>query len=146
MIATSYSLVDAPRTVPGWTTLRETRVLGRGRGDLESAVVLFRSGQAHRAAGITFRRSGDDVHMRLLGLSFHCRVLRDDVGPGEYVFTYKAAPGHVERGEESFVVRIGDDGTVTGFITAVSRPNVAPVRFLQRVIARRYLVGMTPGR
>ncbi|AIT62282.1 DUF1990 domain-containing protein [Corynebacterium doosanense] len=144
MTTGSYWLIDAPRAVPGWAVLRESRVLGRGRADFEEAVERFRSGRAHRAAGIRLHREGEDVRMTLLGLNFHCRVAYEELSADEYVFTYVAKQQHPEEGEESFVVRIDASGTVTGFVTAISRPDLAPVRFLQRLAARRYLAGMTP--
>lgn len=146
MSTDSYGLIDAPRTVLGWAVLRETRVLGHGRADFDEAVERFRSGRAHRAAGIRFHREGDEVRMTVLGLSFYCRVSHERLSRDEYAFTYVAKQHHPEEGEESFVVRIDDAGTVTGFVTALSRPDFAPVRFLQRLAARRYLVGMTPSR
>jgi len=42
--------------------------------------------------------------------------------PRRQGFAYGTLPGHPERGEESFIVELGDDDTVSLVITAFSRP------------------------
>ncbi|MEA2684939.1 MAG: hypothetical protein QOE93_134, partial [Actinomycetota bacterium] len=66
--------------------------------------------------------------------------------PGRFGYAYGTLPGHPERGEESFVVRLEPSGTVTATVTVDARPGLWPmaavgpaVRVLQRAAARRYV-------
>ena len=74
------------------------------------------------------------------------RVVRVVDEPGRRGFAYGTLPGHPERGEESFVVQLADDGTVFFHLRAFSRPARwftrlgDPVsRRAQTMIAERYL-------
>jgi uncharacterized protein (UPF0548 family) len=67
-------------------------------------------------------------------------------------FAYGTLPGHPERGEESFLLSLLDDGTVDLVIVAFSRPALrwsragAPLsRWMQRRITGRYLSALRQG-
>ncbi|MEA2825638.1 MAG: hypothetical protein QOG43_77 [Actinomycetota bacterium] len=69
--------------------------------------------------------------------------------PGRFGFAYGTLPGHPERGEESFLVRLLPDGTVTGTVTVVAGPGSWPAKLggpvlgvLQRWAVRRYLAAL----
>lgn len=69
--------------------------------------------------------------------------------PRERGFAYGTLPGHPERGEEAFLVRMDPDGTVRVVVRAFSRPAsarwhaVKPVlRLTQEFYTRRYLAAL----
>ena len=75
-----------------------------------------------------------------------CRVVYVVDEPGRRGFAYGTLPGHPERGEEAFLIRQHDDGTVIFTITAFSTPATplakaaGPIgRAIQRSISTRYL-------
>ena len=129
---------------PGWACVRRTRILGHGRDVFDEAVVRIRSGQMHRALGIGFHRHGVAVRLRILGLPNWCEVIEDSLRDGEYVFVYRAGARHALSGDEAFVVRLDDAGTVTATVVAVSRPVWAPLNRLQGWAMAGYLRGMRP--
>ena len=144
-------LVDAPDLhVPGWASIRRELVLGRGRRVFEQAVRRIRSGRMHASLGIGFqrRRGGgggpDMVRLSILGLPNWCEVMEESLTGQEYVFVYRAGRRHLLRGDEAFVVRRDDAGTVTAVVAAVSRPVFAPLNRLQGWAASGYLRGMRP--
>lgn len=139
----SYALVDKPSAHPGWSVLREKRRLGWGKELFDDAVTRFHSGAVHRSAGVWYSRDGDNVRVSILGIPNYCHVIFERLNDTEFAYTYEATNRHVETGEESFVVRLADDGEVTAYVTAISKPDWAPVRFLQRLAARRYLAGFS---
>lgn len=143
MTTASYQLVDAPRQHPGWAVLRQQRLLGSGRAVFDEAVRRFHAGEVHRAAGVRCRRDGEKVRVSIMGVPNYCRVIFERHLADEFAYTYRATERHLETGEESFAVRMAADGTVHGFVTAISRPDCAGVRFLQRLAARRYLAGFS---
>ena len=66
-------------------------------------------------------------------------------------FTYRALPGHPERGEERFLLELLDDGRVRFTISAESAPALwwsrlgGPVtRLMQRRVIDRYLAAVLP--
>ena len=66
-----------------------------------------------------------------------CRIVYVIDGPGRYGFAYGTLPGHVERGEERFVVEQDEGGQVWYHIAAFSRPGHWLTR-LAYPLARRY--------
>ncbi len=66
--------------------------------------------------------------------------------PARRGFAYGTLPGHLERGEEAFIIGHHPDGTVTFTITAFTRPATplataaGPMgRAIQRRLTARYL-------
>ena len=53
-----------------------------------------------------------------------CRIVYTMDEPDRFGFAYGTLPGHVERGEEIFMVERADDGTVRYVIKAFSRPRL----------------------
>lgn len=107
--------------------------------------------QVHRRAGLRIDAQtppaapGVEVVMRL-GLRIPCQVVYLLDGPDERGFAYGTLPGHPERGEEAFVLRRAEDGTITFEITAFSRPANVVVRLggplgarVQDYVTGRYL-------
>ncbi len=140
-------LVDDPGfREPGWASIRRSLVLGHGRAVFDEAVSRILSGRMHRGMGIGVRRQGDTVRLRILGVPNWCQVVEDRLRDREYVFLYRAGARHVLSGDEAFVVRIEDDGSVTATVAAVSRPVLAPLNRLQGWAIAGYLRAMRGGR
>ncbi len=75
-----------------------------------------------------------------------CRVVYVVDEPRRRGFAYGTLPGHVESGEEAFILERQDDGTTTFTITAFSRPATALARCagplgrrVQDILTARYL-------
>ncbi|MEL4155701.1 DUF1990 family protein [Corynebacterium bovis] len=108
---------------------------------------------------------GDVVTVHFLGTRSPCLVLdvRSPADAAEaartadatgtagtwFSMTYGTLPGHQECGEETFAARLLPDGTVTGTVTAVSRPATwltrlggPAARAVQRRMAARYVRAM----
>ena len=122
---------------PGYHYVLRQREIGHGRGDFERACADLFAWRMHERSGLSVTASGPADHLgsvvvlslglrRLgagrLGVEIPCRVVHVVDEPGRRGFSYGTLPGHPEAGEESFVVRLGDDGTVIFTIRAFSRP------------------------
>ncbi|HEV7719930.1 MAG TPA: DUF1990 domain-containing protein [Iamia sp.] len=131
------------------------RELGRGQDVFDRAVACFRSLGAARAAGTVWP---DDVTAELgatvlvaapigpLTVVAINRIVGVVDEPDRWGFAYGTLPGHIEIGEEAFVVTRRADGTVVARITARSRAVLPGARLLQplllpvqRRFAERYL-------
>ncbi|MFJ8885785.1 DUF1990 family protein [Streptomyces sp. NPDC102402] len=135
MSTLTYPEAGATRLGPlpeGYNHLHHRAVIGRGRADFEAAGATVTEWRMHRAAGAGVVASASraepgvtvDVSAGIgrLRVTAPCEVVwtayeRDRTG-----FAYGTRPGHPERGEESFVVELADDGTVWFTVTAFSRP------------------------
>lgn len=150
----TYEEVGATgRDLPaGYHHARLRRVVGQGRADFDRARALLFSGEVQRRAGAEVRmsetplREGTRVDMRVrLGpvvFRIPCLVVwaeRTDTFCG---FAYGTLPGHPERGEERFELRLEPSGQVVFSIIAFSRPG----RWFTRLggpLARRFQAHMT---
>jgi uncharacterized protein (UPF0548 family) len=106
--------------------------IGSGRAAFERAVDGLLGGGMHRGAGLAVAASAERaapgvlVVLRAgwapLDLVIPCRVVYPvDTTDGQG-FAYGTLPGHPERGEEAFTVRLMPDGEVRMRIRAFSRP------------------------
>jgi uncharacterized protein (UPF0548 family) len=135
---------------------RSSRTLGQGDADFDEAVARLRAWGAHRGIGAVVHPAGAPleegldvvVEMRRgpVAVVVPCRVVQVVDEPGRLGFAYGTLPGHVEKGEESFLVEKGDDGTVTGTVTVdaalgtLAAKLAAPMVFvIQRWATKRYL-------
>lgn len=141
-----------------WNVLRETRVIGRGEHAFTAARERILTWQMHRAAGIRVESEGDVAVGRRVRLSIgvgpllipaSCEVVEVLDADDEAGFAYGTLPGHPERGEEAFLVRLLESDVVVGSVAAFSRPApwggslVSPLaQRAQRIVARRYLAAM----
>ncbi|GGZ06320.1 DUF1990 family protein [Streptomyces nitrosporeus] len=157
MTALTYPEVGATRQGPlpaGYHHLHHRAAVGRGRAGFEAAGAAVTEWRVHRASGVRVRSSaaradtGAAVAVSLgagpFRVTARCEVVwtvYDDARTG---FAYGTTRRHPERGEESFVVELAEDGTVWFTVTAFSRPAswyarlagpLVPV--LQRWYARR---------
>ena len=142
--------LDGP-LLPGFHHLRVERRLGAGDAAYRSASEALMTYAPQRGLGLrplaTAPRAaaGVDVLSRLVALGVPCRVVWAVEGPDRTGFGYGTLEGHVESGEEGFLVeRRGDE--VYAVVRAYSRPASWLARLggpltaqLQRVAAHGYL-------
>lgn len=141
---------------PGFGTLRRRRTVGHGEADLRTAAERLLGWDMHRRCGFRVAATtpraevGTDVELRPPGPvarpRIRCRVVHVVDEPRAQGFGYGTLPGHPEHGEEAFVVRLQDDGSVTAELVAYARPawrllRLAPpaLRVTQAVAATAYL-------
>lgn len=147
----------------GYHHTRMKRVVGHGRADFERAADLLFAGEAQRRAGAEVRMSEDplregtrvDMRVRLGPLVFRipCLVVWAARTPDACGFAYGTLPGHPERGEERFELRLAPSGDVVFTIIAFSRPGRwftrlggPAARPFQAWMTRRYLAALdAPG-
>jgi uncharacterized protein (UPF0548 family) len=120
------------RLPAGYNHVRRDVRLGTGPAVFENAVDGLLGWAMHRGAGMSVTASepraapGVVVVLRLgwgpVGIAAACRVVYCVEEPDRRGFAYGTLPGHPERGEEAFVVRLLPDGEVRFTITAFSRP------------------------
>lgn len=136
-----------------WRVLNTSLVLGWGDECFEQAVERLFSFSAHRFAGVNV--TGTAAEGEVLRLNFGptrspCLVLRAErTSPSRAFLIYGTLPGHVERGEEAFIIDKDAQGRVVGRCVAFSQHAWwlaklgAPVaRAVQNRITCLYLQGM----
>jgi uncharacterized protein (UPF0548 family) len=144
VLPAGYSHVD--REIP----------IGRGRAAFERAADALLTWRMHRGAGLDVTAEagraapGVTVVARFgwgpLRVPAPCRVVYVVDTPDVQGFAYGTLPGHPERGEEAFTVRLRPDGEVVFHIRAFSQPATflaragGPVTHLiQRYVTGRYV-------
>lgn len=138
------------RPDPPTPDLAVERVLGRGREVFERAVASFRGYDVARSAGTVWPADATVVEggtvlvaarFGPVGLAAMNRIVGVVDELDRWGFAYGTLPGHVEVGEEAFVVSRRPDDAVVATITARSRSALPGARLLQPVlvpIQRRY--------
>ncbi|MFF8912964.1 DUF1990 family protein [Streptomyces sp. NPDC015032] len=135
MSTLTYPEVGATRLGPlpdGYHHLHHRTRVGRGRADFEAAGAAVTDWRMHRTSGARVRasaaRAEAGVCVRVsLGIgpfrfTAPCRVVWAAYEQDRIGFGYGTEAGHPERGEESFVVELADDGAVSFTVMAFSRP------------------------
>jgi uncharacterized protein (UPF0548 family) len=147
----TYAFVGALLTAdPPPPDLVAERTVGRGPDAFVRAVESLRTFGAQRAVARVWPADavvepGVDV-LVALGIGPVTVVAVDRVvgvvdEPRRWGFAYGTLPGHIETGEEAFVVTHGDDDTVRVRITATAHVALPASGLLQRLllpIQRRY--------
>ncbi|MFF5970618.1 DUF1990 family protein [Streptomyces sp. NPDC012769] len=153
----NYPEVGATRTGPlpaGYHHLHHTVRVGHGREAYAAAGAAVTTWAMHRATGARVDSTAGraepgvtlEVSMGLGRLRFTapCQVIWTAYTDSVTGFAYGTRAGHPERGEESFVVDLHEDGTVWFTVTAFSRAAAwytrlggPVVRALQHAYARR---------
>jgi uncharacterized protein (UPF0548 family) len=131
----SYEEVGATRLGPlpdGYHHLHHRIRIGRGREVFEAAGAAVTSWRMHRASGARVRASsawpepGTTVEVTLgigpLRVIAPCEVVWVAYEQDRTGFAYGTVAGHPEKGEESFVVDLREDGSVWFTVIAFSRP------------------------
>jgi uncharacterized protein (UPF0548 family) len=128
------ALARAPFTYPGvgsactgsapdgYRRARRSAVVGSGRAAFERAAAAVLDWQAQRGAGLRVRADGPagtpgtvvvlTAGLPRLGYDIPCRVVWAQTDGDERGFAYGTLPGHPERGEECFLVRLTPAGDV----------------------------------
>lgn len=140
----------------GYHHVRVERVIGRGRTDFDRACDELLAGEVQRRAGVEVRvsdaplRRGSSVRMRIrlgpLVVTAPCIVVWAERSATLCGFAYGTLPGHPERGEERFEIRLEGSGRVVFRIIAFSqsarwftRLGGPVARLVQARMTRRYL-------
>ena len=127
----TYTEVGATRNVPlpaGYDHLHYRIPIGTGAEVFARAAHAVLTFRMHRAAGLTVRagaeRAAPGVRLTIgLGrLGVPCEVVYTIEEPSRAGFGYGTLPGHVERGEEAFLVERDSHDRVWFRIVAFSRP------------------------
>ncbi|MFH9613702.1 DUF1990 family protein [Streptomyces pratensis] len=135
MSTLTYPEVGATRLGPlpeGYNHLHHRAAVGRGRADFEAAGAAVTEWRMHRAAGARVNASavraaaGVAVEVSAgigrLRIGAPCEIVWTAYEDNRTGFAYGTLARHPERGEESFVVELADDGTVWFDVMAFSRP------------------------
>lgn len=143
----------------GFRFAKHSTFLGRGDEIFDAAVQALRSWDVHRRAGLevhsdsAFVRPGSTVilvaRLPILLITMACRVVEKVEEEDRWGFVYGTLPLHVERGEQSFIVRKNSQGDVEFEISSLSRLGhplallAAPIaRTLQDKAHRKYIESM----
>ncbi|WP_327112048.1 DUF1990 domain-containing protein [Streptomyces sp. NBC_01341] len=135
MSTLTYPEVGATRLGPlpeGYHHLHHRAPVGRGRAEFEAAGTAVTEWRVHRAAGAGVSASAARAAAGVLvevsagfgrfRVTAPCEVVWAVYEDNRTGFAYGTRARHPERGEESFVVELADDGTVWFTVTAFSRP------------------------
>ncbi|MER7005194.1 DUF1990 domain-containing protein [Dactylosporangium sp. NPDC000555] len=158
----TYPEVGATREGPlpdGYQHITRRVRLGSGAELFRAAADALARWQPERGAGLRVRSSADRV---ALGVEFSagigvgalrlwapCRIVWVVDEPDRYGFGFGTLPGHVETGEESFLLSTDETGDVWFEVRAFSRPAKwwvrlgSPVaRLVQHRVTDRYVDAM----
>jgi len=141
---------------PGFHDDRWRVIVGNGVDCFARVAAGLRTWQIHEAAGVHVVGGGpmsEGESFLLLTrivprvyVGAPVRIVEFSAGAKKLVMTYVTLAGHPERGEETFVLDLADDGVVSLTIAAVSRPaqwsarlGTPVARLVQKRITRRYL-------
>jgi len=135
---TNVGAVLAEGTPRGFRRISRSVKLGQGSDAFARASAGIRTWRGHDLVGLRIfpvatSPTKDETVLVTLGCSFlsmaaPCRIVTFIDEPDRYGFIYATLPGHPERGAESFIVTIADDGTVKFQIAAVSAPGDCSTR------------------
>lgn len=155
-IAEGASLLDATGDHT-WHLVDHAQTIGHGEKDFLAASHRLHSWRAHAHARVGVEEEGgrgtaqEVVRLHFGPTTSPCRILYREQTARRTVMVYGTLPGHVECGEEAFIIELGQDGTVTARCVAFSKHAWwlaklgAPVaRWVQAYETRRYVDGMRP--
>ncbi len=150
-----------PGAWPHRSVRTRSRVVGHGRGAFELAAGRLGAWapQRHLGAEVVPERAVIEagttalvaLRLGLVALVVPVRVVDVIDEPDRFAWAYGTLPGHVERGEEGFEVRLADDGEVTASVSldAVPAGGVAALvppatAAAQHLAVSRYLAALAP--
>jgi uncharacterized protein (UPF0548 family) len=139
----------------GYDYLRAQRIVGQGKVLFEECGENILNWGIQKGAGFRLEKSGRVATGAQNRLGLHwgpfqtwavCQVVYVIDEPKRKGFAYGTLLGHPERGEESFIVSIDDEGLVSFDIVAFSKParwfaklGSPLLRFLQQHVTWKYL-------
>ncbi|RNE49175.1 DUF1990 domain-containing protein [Corynebacterium alimapuense] len=134
-----------------WAITDHSAVLGHGTECFSAAATRLTDWRAHEHAGVKVSREGLLVRLTFGPTMSPCLILHEESTPDRHVLVYGTLPGHVECGEEAFIIDLADSGEVTGRCVAFSQHSWwlarlgSPVAHaVQKWATRRYVEGMRP--
>lgn len=107
----------------GWQIIDRSLVLGSGQACFVQASARLLGWRAHAHARVRVARSGDVVSLKVGPVRSRCLILTEQRTSDHTALVYGTLPGHVESGEEAFLIDLHPDGTVIGRCVAFSRPD-----------------------
>ncbi|MGP6173147.1 DUF1990 domain-containing protein [Corynebacterium sp. A21] len=135
----------------GWQITDRSLLLGHGRDCFEQATERLLSWRAHAHAHVRVHQEGQVLRLRFGPTLSPCLILREERSPERTLLMYGTMPGHVERGEEAFLISRSPQGEVIARCVAFSQPDWfwarlgRPVaRLVQLAVTGAYLRGMRP--
>jgi uncharacterized protein (UPF0548 family) len=160
--APTYAEIGATRheTMPeGYRHDRYEAPLGQGAEVYTSSIHALRSWQAQRGAGLgvvpsdAWVEEGETVllliRVGVLNAVAPCRVVYVTEGISQFSFAYGTLPGHPERGEVAFTIRLDASEAVTFEVRSFSRTvdllarlGAPLTRQLQQRVTRGYLTAL----
>jgi len=155
MVGASLALVDATWTPDStWHVVDYSDKIGHGEADFSQAVDNLLSWRAHRAARVRVKGEptvGETVQL-YFGLTVSpCRIISVERSPQRVALVYGTMYGHIECGEEAFIIERNSADDVIGRCVAFSRHSwwlarvfSTPARYVQWWATRRYVRGMAP--
>ncbi|QGU07453.1 hypothetical protein COCCU_07600 [Corynebacterium occultum] len=133
----------------GWQITDRSLVLGRGRNCFEQASQRLFDWRAHAHAGVKVQRSGQVVELKFGPTLSPCLILVEERGAEQSLLMYGTLPGHVENGEEAFLITLEPSGEVRARCVAFSKPawfwarlGKPVARVVQLAVTDAYLRGM----
>jgi uncharacterized protein (UPF0548 family) len=147
-------LLEAPPE--GFALARYDAAVGRGRSDFDRACEGLRNWATHRVPGVRIHPASTPINVGsvyvvmlgtpLLAIAAPCKVTRVTDESDHVGFSYRTLPGHPERGEEAFDVRLDESEVVHLDIVVVSQHAGAAMRLagpaarlIQRAITAAYV-------
>lgn len=149
-----------PEETPlGFRRIAKSIQLGHGSAAFDRAKEGVRTWRGHKILGLRIFPSATppttsgtivvSLGSAICSIAAPCRIVTVIDEPSRFGFVYATLPGHPERGAESFIVSISDEGAVTFHIVALSAPAdvltrmAGPLgRFVQSAATTGYLRSM----
>lgn len=135
-----------------WHVVDYAQQIGRGEADFARAVQNLLSWRAHRAACVRVEgrpEPGETVQLYFGPTASPCRIISVESSPRRVVLVYGTMHGHIECGEEAFIIDLNSDDEVIGRCVAFSQHSwwlarvfSAPARIVQRWATKCYVRGM----
>ena len=153
MVGASLKLADSTWHPDGsWTVVDYAHIIGRGEDDFLRAVDNLLTWRAHRSAAVCVRGKpviGETVQLYFGPTVSPCRIIAVEHSPRRVALVYGTVHGHIERGEEAFLLELNSANEVIGRCVAFSQHSwwlarllSGPARIVQRWATKRYVRGM----
>lgn len=142
-----------------WHVVDYAQVIGHGEQDFQCAVDNLFAWRAHKAVGVRVvgkPQQGSTVQLHFGPTVSPCRIIsasrtEGEDGTRQAVLVYGTEYGHIECGEEAFIIEMNLEGEVIGRCVAFSQHSwwlarlfSGPAGVVQRWATRRYVRGMKP--
>lgn len=120
LVGKSLLLANAQwRPDDSWHVVDYSRTIGRGEDDFARAVDNLLSWRAHRAACVRVKgepEPGETVQLYFGPTVSPCRIISVKRSPRRVDLIYGTMHGHIECGEEAFIIELDSDDEVIGAV------------------------------